>query len=99
MPMSAVAASSPPIVWTTVADLFEQLGQVPPDRVRLVPTPGTATEQDVLDLIDHAELTSNRRRSFCSCRYVATALSNFGNVKAASIVSSISGIIAIFMKS
>jgi len=53
--MSTVAASSPPIVWTTVADLFEQLGQVPPDRIRLVPTPGTATEQDVLDLVDHAD--------------------------------------------
>jgi Uma2 family endonuclease len=53
--MSTVSDSSPPIVWTTVADLFEQLGQVPPDRIRLVPTPGTATEQDVLDLIDHQD--------------------------------------------
>jgi Uma2 family endonuclease len=43
------------MVWATVADLFEQLGQVPPNRVRLVPTPGTATEQDVLDLIDHSD--------------------------------------------
>jgi Uma2 family endonuclease len=53
--MSIVADSSPPIVWTTVADLFEQLGHVPQERVLLVPTPGTATEQDVLDLIDHAD--------------------------------------------
>jgi Uma2 family endonuclease len=54
--MSTVAdSSSPPIVWNTVADLFEQLGQIPPDRIRLVPTPGTATEQDVLDLIDHQD--------------------------------------------
>ncbi len=53
--MSTVADVSPPMVWTTVADLFEQLGQVPQGRVRLVPTPGTATEQDVLNLIDHAD--------------------------------------------
>ena len=52
--MSTVVAPSPPMVWTTVADLFEQLGYVPPNRIRLVPTPGTATEQDVLDLIDHS---------------------------------------------
>ena len=53
--MSTMVDSSPPMVWTTVADLFEQLGQVPQTRVRLVPTPGTATEQDVLDPIDHAD--------------------------------------------
>lgn len=53
--MSTVAGSSPPTVWVTVADLFEQLGHVPPERVRLVPTPGTATEKDVLDLIDHSD--------------------------------------------
>jgi Uma2 family endonuclease len=34
----------------TVADLLERLGQVPPERVRLRPAPGTATEQDVLDV-------------------------------------------------
>jgi Uma2 family endonuclease len=32
----------------TVADLLEQLGGIPPARVRLQPAPGTATEQDVL---------------------------------------------------
>jgi len=53
--MSTVADVSPPIVWTTVADLFEQLGHVPQERVLLVPTPGTATEKDVLDLIDHSD--------------------------------------------
>jgi Uma2 family endonuclease len=53
--MSTVTDSPPQAatVWTTVADLFEQLGQVPPNRIRLIPTPGTATEQDVLDLINH----------------------------------------------
>jgi Uma2 family endonuclease len=34
----------------TVADLLEQLGDIPPERVWFHPTPGTATEQDVLDI-------------------------------------------------
>lgn len=33
----------------TVAELLDALG-VPPERVRLKPQPGTATEQDVLDI-------------------------------------------------
>jgi len=32
----------------TVADLLRQLGGVSPKRVHLVPTPGTATEKDVI---------------------------------------------------
>jgi Uma2 family endonuclease len=34
----------------TLAELLEQLGDVPPERVRLVPVPGTATEKHVLDM-------------------------------------------------
>lgn len=37
----------------TVADLLEQLGNVPANRVHLVPAPGTATEKDLLNLLDH----------------------------------------------
>lgn len=33
---------------TTLADLLAQLGNVPPERIRLHPAPGTATEADVL---------------------------------------------------
>lgn len=33
----------------TVADLLARLDDLPPERVRLQPPPGTATEQDVLD--------------------------------------------------
>jgi Uma2 family endonuclease len=44
-----------PAVSTTVADLWERLGQVPLSRIRLIPTPGAAAEQDVLDSIDHSE--------------------------------------------
>jgi Uma2 family endonuclease len=34
----------------TIADLLEQLGGVPPHRVRLHPYPGTATEDDVREI-------------------------------------------------
>jgi Uma2 family endonuclease len=36
-----------------VGDLLEQLGGISPRRVRLHPPPGTATEKDLLDLLDH----------------------------------------------
>lgn len=39
----------------TVADLLARLGGVPPDRVLLVPAPGTATEKDVVDMDDRAD--------------------------------------------
>lgn len=32
----------------TAADLFRRLGDIPPDRVRLIPQPGTATEADLV---------------------------------------------------
>jgi Uma2 family endonuclease len=34
----------------TFAELLEQLGDVPPERIRLRPYPGTATERDVLKM-------------------------------------------------
>jgi Uma2 family endonuclease len=34
----------------TLADLLEQLGDIAPERVRFRPLPGTATEQDVLEV-------------------------------------------------
>jgi hypothetical protein len=34
----------------TLADLLKQLGDVAPERVRFRPLPGTAREQDVLDV-------------------------------------------------
>jgi Uma2 family endonuclease len=36
----------------TIADLVDRLGTVPLDRIRFRPAPGTAVEQDVLDLRD-----------------------------------------------
>jgi hypothetical protein len=34
----------------TVADLLDQLGGIPPERVHLTPAPGTATEKDILEM-------------------------------------------------
>ena len=45
----------------TVADLLEQLGNIPADRVRLRPPPGQATEADVL-----AEMTRKTAEYFDS---------------------------------
>ncbi len=36
----------------TVADLLKRLGNIPPERVRLYPFPGTATEEDVIRVLD-----------------------------------------------
>ena len=36
----------------TVAELLHQLDDIPPERIRLVPTPGTATEADLLHVLD-----------------------------------------------
>jgi Uma2 family endonuclease len=47
--MPVKTATSPP---QTVADLLKRLGDVPASRVRLVPTPGTATERDVVEAHD-----------------------------------------------
>lgn len=37
----------------TVADALKQLGDIPPSRVRMHPMPGTATERDLLAVLDH----------------------------------------------
>jgi hypothetical protein len=48
-----MATLSSPIVLSeeTFADVVERLGGVPLDRIRIVPAPGTATEQDVLEVL------------------------------------------------
>jgi Uma2 family endonuclease len=46
-PMATTTASVLPVEWT-VEDLLNQLGCIPLKRIRAVPPPGTATEQDVL---------------------------------------------------
>lgn len=41
-----ISESSP----LTIADLLQQLGGIPPSRIRFRPPPGTATEKDLLDI-------------------------------------------------
>jgi Uma2 family endonuclease len=48
----ATVTASPASEWT-VADLLQQLGDIPPNRIHLFPPPGTATEKDLLDQLDH----------------------------------------------
>jgi Uma2 family endonuclease len=50
--MTAVDFLCIPADWT-FADLLEQLGNIPPNRIRLTPPPGTATEEDVLRAEGH----------------------------------------------
>ena len=44
--------SSPLPNAATIGDLLKRLGNIPAERVRLNPTPGTATEKDVIDVLD-----------------------------------------------
>jgi Uma2 family endonuclease len=46
--MATVVQTALPTEWTA-ADMLAHLGGIPPERVRMVPPPGTATEQDVLE--------------------------------------------------
>jgi Uma2 family endonuclease len=39
----------------TLADVLQHLGGIPPERVRLVPTPGTATEKDILEILERED--------------------------------------------
>jgi Uma2 family endonuclease len=48
-----VSAKAKSLTWETMADLLAQLGGIPPERVRLKPLPGKATERDVIALLDH----------------------------------------------
>ena len=44
-------ATIAPASLETVADLLESLGDIPPERVRMRPLPGTATEDDVIAIL------------------------------------------------
>ncbi len=46
--------TAPPTI-RTLADLLERLGGVSPDRIRFYPSPGTATEADVLAIEAHED--------------------------------------------
>jgi Uma2 family endonuclease len=46
--MATASPSVFPLDWT-FADFWTHLGGIPPDRIRMLPLPGTATEKDVLE--------------------------------------------------
>ncbi len=56
-PASTTPALPPTLIPTewTLADLQAHLGGIPPERIRLYPPPGMATEQDVLNIADHED--------------------------------------------
>jgi Uma2 family endonuclease len=49
----ATATLSRP-TYETFADVLKQLGDIPAERIWLLPLPGTATEQDVIDIEAHS---------------------------------------------
>ena len=51
----ATATVSAPKRLETFADLLRQIGDVPLDRIRVRPAPGTATEKDVIEALDGPE--------------------------------------------
>jgi Uma2 family endonuclease len=93
----------------TVAELLEQLGNVPAFRVRLQPTPGTATESDVLALHDHenrlfelvdgvlVEKAMGFRESVLAIA-IASALSTFVRRANLGLVSGADGMMRLFPK-
>ena len=54
-PSPAFAPAVPPPL-VTLADLLKSLGGIPASRVRLRPTPGEATEGDVLEILDRENI-------------------------------------------
>jgi Uma2 family endonuclease len=59
--MATATATIAPPPYETLADLLKQLGDLPPERIRLQPPPGTATEEDVI---------ASKARFNCLCELV-----------------------------
>lgn len=55
--MSAIVLSRPAAAARTLADLVHRLGDVPLDRIRMHPLPGTATEADVIEASQADDVT------------------------------------------
>jgi len=55
---SEIAARTLPRDWASdwsLADLQQHLGGIPAERIRLIPAPGTATEQDLVDIAERED--------------------------------------------
>jgi Uma2 family endonuclease len=48
-------ATTSPTQFSNFAELQDFLGHIPPERIRLRPPPGEATEQDLLDILAHED--------------------------------------------
>src|SRR5437762_1257129 len=73
----------------TLADLFQRLGGVPPDRVRFRPFPGTATLQDVIDI---------RRREGKLCELVeGVLLEKAVGYRESQLASFLAGLLNVFV--
>lgn len=70
---------------TTLADLLEDLGGISPSRVRMQPPPGTATEQDVLNI----EAKENRLFELVDGVLVEKAMGFWESVLATAIASAL----------
>jgi len=103
--MSTLLTSSPNI--PTLGDLLERLGGVPAERVRYFPLPGTATEQDVIEiearenrlceLVDGVlvEKTMGYRESYLAI-LIATLLNNFVQPRKLGAVTGADGMMRLF---
>jgi len=49
---TSIATKVKPTIFATAAEMHERLGRVPLERIRVVPPAGTATEQDLLRVLD-----------------------------------------------
>jgi hypothetical protein len=67
----------------TIADLLERLGGIAPERIRCQPSPGTATEQDVLEI----ERRENRLCELIDGVLVEKAMGYRESILAAALVS------------
>ncbi len=91
----------------TLGDLLERLGKIPANRVRLHPFPGTATEKDVLRILDRenrpcelvdgtlVEKTVGYEESEAAC-LLATFLNMFVRPRKLGIVTGADGTIRLF---
>jgi Uma2 family endonuclease len=79
--MGIVLSDAPPTEWT-IADVQARLAGFPADRIRVYPTPGTATEQDVLD----AEARSNRICELIDGTLVEKTMASLESALAAALI-------------
>ncbi len=93
--------------WETIADLIEQLGDIPPRRIRMHPPPGLATEADLLEagrryhrrfeLVDGVlvEKAMGYRESILAC-FLIRVLGAFVDPRNLGVISGEAGMVRLF---